>query len=383
MGEGKNMFGSKNTSLDVIMEILLNNDEFLNRIADKVWKKYLKNRESCDVNHVFDDNTQDIKQETKYWGDEVSASSYDGQDIEKSGIKFEVEEVEIDRKNLQIENLNEEIIQLNKKVERLVSKNNELVKEKSNLMEQIDQLKIILNDADEKNKKLIDINDKKDQEISNLKNKQNIIENNLRELKHKNEALTEKLTISENKYYEVEAKKKQILDMKNQDLQKKDIELEEKQNVILSQQSEISSLQSEFSSIKESYNLFLSLNDEIKNDMISILRGDKIENFVYAGVQYKNIESIWEYAKNRAINGQLEDLDKLEKIIMNFLDAYNMTYNSPLYEVQIVENGDDFDEEKFIRGYESRITGVISGVDLLGYVNLINGKIIKKSVVRI
>ena len=333
MGEGKGrmFFKNSNVELDYIIEELLNNEEFLSRVADKISRDYLGDKEICSGIEELDiEDLDNVAKENKCW-------------IEQANVDHSA-----DKYVKQIENLNIE--------------NKELVREKDRLLKEINSLR---------------------QEVKDLKNKQNDKNKHLNELKQTNEDLREKLTILENKHNKVEANMKYSLEKKDEDLYNKKIELIEKDKRILQQQSEIKELQYEFSSIKESYNLFLSLNDEIKEDMVSILRGDKIENFVYAGVQYKNIESIWEYAKNRAINGQLEDLDKLEKIIMNFLDAYNMTYNSPLYEVQRVENGDDFDEEKFIRGYESRITGVISGVDLLGYVNLVNGKIIKKSVVRI
>ena len=357
MGEGKGrmFFKNSNVELDYIIKELLNNEEFLNRVAEKISSEYLGDKDNCSIGQELAiDNIENVGQEDKLWSQQVNVE--------------------------QIENLNREKIELNQKIEELIRENNKLLEERNSLSQKVDNLKANLDGISRESKKIIDI---KDREIVDLKNKQSNMESDLYELKQKNETLKQDLEISENKYYKSEANMKHSLDIKDKDLYNKERELREKDKVILQQKSEIKDLQSEFSSIKESYNLFLSLNDEIKEDMISILRGDKIENFVYAGVQYKNIESIWEYAKNRAINGQFEDLDKLQRIIINFLDAYNMIYNSPLYEVQRVENGDDFDEERFIRGYESRITGVISGVDLLGYVNLVNGKIIKKSVVRI
>lgn len=374
MGEGKNKkLASKSSykKLDIIIEKLLNNDEFLSEIAEKISKEYLENKDKCNKMQKFD--IKNIEKKEKFLNEEISASYCE---------KYNVDEYinEINQKSTQIENLKMEKIQLSQKIEELICINNGLLEEKSNLVEEVNSLESTLDNTIKKNTELIYM---KDKEIIDLKNKQGVMQNQLHELKKENECLNKELTISKNKYYEIEENIKQISKIKEKELRNKEKELNYKDKVILQKQLEINNLQCEFLSMKKSYNLFLSLNDEIKNDMISILRGDKIENFVYAGVQYKNIESIWEYAKNRAINGKFEDLDKLQNIIINFLDAYNMIYNSPLYEVQKVENGDDFDEERFIRGYKSRITGVISGVDLLGYVNLVNDKIIKKSVVRI
>ncbi|ETI96607.1 MAG: hypothetical protein Q617_SPSC00043G0002, partial [Streptococcus sp. DORA_10] len=163
----------------------------------------------------------------------------------------------------------------------------------------------------------------------------------------------------------------------------KNEEIRKKENCIIKYKKEISLLQNEFSSIKKAYNLFLNMDNTIKNDISEILKGDSIENFVYAGVQYKNIEAIWEYAKTRAIYGQFEDLEKIEEIIKKLLEAHNKIYKSSLYEMQEVNIGEEIDEEKFIRGYESKLRGSISHIDLLGYINLATGRIVKKSVVRV
>ena len=233
------------------------------------------------------------------------------------------------------------------------------------------------------NTKLNELNNQNNQEINDLKKEKEDAEKVLYYLKNQNKNLLNDLNILKDKYDEIKSREEKIIALKNKELEDKELELKEKDSIILKKDVQIQNLQSEFSSMRDAYNLFLDLDEDIKKDIISLLRGSKIENFVYAGIQYKNIEFMWEYAKNRAISGQIKDLDKLEKIIMNFLNTYNMLYKSPVYGIQNVENGDKFDEEKYTRGYESNIRGIISNVDLRGYVNLINGKIIKKSVVRI
>ncbi|MGM9535446.1 MAG: hypothetical protein ACI3VR_09340, partial [Intestinibacter sp.] len=245
MGEGKGrmFFKNSNLELDYIVKELLNNEEFLSRVAEKISSEYLRDKDNCSIDQELAiDNIENVGQEDKCWSQEVH--------IEHNLDKY-VEQIEI---------LNREKKKFNKKIDELICENKRLLEERNNL-------KTNLDDISRKSKEIIDI---KDQEISDLKNK----------------------------HYKAEVNMKHSLETKDKELYNKEIELRQKDKVILQQQSEIKDLQSEFSSIKESYNLFLSLNDEIKEDMISILRGDKIENFVYAGVQYKNIESIWEYAKN-------------------------------------------------------------------------------------
>lgn len=234
---------------------------------------------------------------------------------------------------------------------------------------------------------------KKDEEINTLKSEKKSIEYNFYKLQTENKNLSatndklkdvikkleDEIEINSERHRK-EVFKRQELDLQVRDLNEKN---KEKDEIISSQKNEINTLNSQFSSIKKSYDLFLSLQNDIRYDIASILKGEEIENFVYAGVQYKNIEAIWEYAKNRSVNGQIDDLDKLQNIIANFLDAYNMIYNEPIYKIQDVGIGDEFDEEKFIRGYNSKISGMISEINLLGYVNVITGKTVKKSVVRV
>ncbi|MDY4574054.1 MAG: hypothetical protein SPD90_03245, partial [Intestinibacter sp.] len=256
MGEGKGrmFFKNSNVELDYIIEELLNNEEFLSRVADKISRDYLGDKEICSGIEELDiEDLDNVAKENKCWIEQAN--------VDHSADKY-VEQIE----NLNIEN------------KELVREKDRLLKERNNLRQEIEDLKQRLHDR----KKIIDM---KEQEIADLKNKQNDKEKHLNELKQTSEALRKELVISENKYYKVEADMKRSLEKKDEDLHNKEIELREKDKRILQQQSEINDLQSEFSSIKESYNLFLSLNDEIKEDMISILRGDKIENFVYAGVQ--------------------------------------------------------------------------------------------------
>lgn len=372
-------------NLNCIIQNLLNNDEFLLALAKQIKEKGFLDEKNKETNLKDDFPNQDL------------ALSFDYDTSQD--LSF----VEMSQKNNEIEKLKEKILSLKNENNDLKNKIENLNQEKSDLIEKQSYIEIYkkkIEDLEDKQNKLSQENReyesillKKDEEIEILKNKNKSIEYDFYELKtnyknlsteHKNlkdinKNLEDENKINSERYHE-EVYRRQTLDLKVRELNELN---QEKEDIILLKQNEITKLSSQFSSIKKSYNLFLNLETEIKDDIVAILKGNKIENFVYAGVQYKNIEAIWEYAKNRAVNRQIDDLDKLQNIVANFLDAYNMIYNEPIYKIQDVSIGDEFDEEKFIRGYNSKISGMISDIDLVGYVNLITGKIVKKSVVRV
>ncbi|OSA92129.1 UNVERIFIED_ORG: hypothetical protein B2H95_05655 [Clostridium botulinum] len=165
------------------------------------------------------------------------------------------------------------------------------------------------------------------------------------------------------------------------------IEYESKQNEILlingKLQNELLDLNNQFKDIRVAYHIYIELEENIKNQLDGIFKGRNIEKFLYCGIQYKSIEALWEYMKILSINGQIKSLDKLNNIFKNLINAYNNIYERPLYKIQEVNIGELFDEDKFIRGYNSKINGNIQEVYIKGYINLNTNNIVKKSVVRV
>lgn len=345
---------NSDVTLNDIIQKLLENEKFLLAIAIQIEKRgFLKQEKQCeDFNEGFKD--------------EKLSEVYNGNNLENKLS------IEINQKNKEIDSLKEQILSLKNKNKDLESKQNKLTQE---------------------NREYKSILLKKDEEINALKNEKESIEYNFYKLQTENKNLSgenDKLNdvikkLEDELETNSERYRDEVFRRQELDLQVRGLNKINKQNgeIISAQEIEINKLNYQFASIKKSYELFLNLENDIKNDIAAILKGNKIENFVYAGVQYKNIEAIWEYAKNRAVNGQIDGLDKLQSIIINFLDAYNMIYNEPIYKIQDVSIDDEFDEEKFIRGYNSKISGMVSDINLLGYINVVTGKIVKKSVVRV
>lgn len=348
--------------LNNIIQSLLNNEEFLLAVAKQIEKNGFLNKEK-----QCENDKQNLK-------DTESSELYN------DNLQNQLS-VEMNQKD-KIENINRE------KVDLLETQSYD-----KKYKEYINDLESKQNKLTQENREYKSILLKKDEEINALKNEKKSLEYNFYKLQTENKNLSgendklndvikkleNELEIN-NERYRDEVFRRQELDLQVRGLNQIN---KQKVEIISAQETKINKLNSQFSSIKKSYALFLNLENDIKNDMAAILKGNKIENFVYAGVQYKNIEAIWEYAKNRAVNGQIDGLDKLQNIIINFLDAYNMIYNEPIYKIQDVSIGDEFDEEKLIRGYNSKISGMVSDINLLGYVNVVTGKIVKKSVVRV
>lgn len=128
---------------------------------------------------------------------------------------------------------------------------------------------------------------------------------------------------------------------------------------------------------------YQSLSDQSKEALSGIFKGTSFEEFLACGVQPGNIDTLWEFSRNQALEENLEDIDILEQIIAYFVDLYNRTNESPILAFQKVETGDSFDVDLHIRTQKSKAAGKISKVLLTGLTNAFTGEVIKKTVVEV
>ncbi|MBU9712739.1 hypothetical protein [Evansella tamaricis] len=163
-------------------------------------------------------------------------------------------------------------------------------------------------------------------------------------------------------------------------LQNKHAELFEQHKTVLQERNHY---KENYEPLESIHNLFLNLSPNTKQSLVGIFKGMTIHEFLSCGVQYENLDSLWEYMKRETIEGSNQDLDSLNEIFRFFFHAYNKIYDSPIYEIQSTSIGQRFDEDLHIRGGNSKVIGEISSVLLNGYYNRINNKIIKKSIVQI
>lgn len=129
------------------------------------------------------------------------------------------------------------------------------------------------------------------------------------------------------------------------------------------------------------YELYLSLDSQTKKELANVISSETTETFLVSGVQWENIEALWDYTSFKLNTCDIYTIEKLTRILTYFFRLYNQAMNS--YEFLNTEIGDELDEDLHTRGMNSQVSGKIKEVFLLGYRNQKTKKVIKKSIVRV
>ncbi|OMP66274.1 coiled-coil domain-containing protein [Domibacillus epiphyticus] len=173
---------------------------------------------------------------------------------------------------------------------------------------------------------------------------------------------------------EIESKKEQI-----KDFQLKVHYLNQK---IDSYFNELEKRRADYQEAEELYRAVQQLSETTRNSLKGIFKGNTVQEFIVCGVQYENISSLWDFIKNEIMEGREQERETLLALFQYFFQEYSKTYDTPLYKTQEVKMNEVFREDLYIRTLNSKLSGNITEILLPGYVS-INGKVIKKSVVRI
>ena len=132
----------------------------------------------------------------------------------------------------------------------------------------------------------------------------------------------------------------------------------------------------------KAYELFTALSSDTKESLHGIFKDTSLKGFLSCGVQDKNISSFWEYIKTELQEDKNSDIKSLIKIYNFLFQKYIRAF--PMYEVQKVESGDEFEALSHINhSSSSAVSGTITKVLLRGYVNTKTSKVIKQSVVKV
>jgi chromosome segregation ATPase len=129
------------------------------------------------------------------------------------------------------------------------------------------------------------------------------------------------------------------------------------------------------------YALYEGLCSSTKASLKGIFKDDSLKGFLACGLQEKNISSLWDYIKDELREEENADIKSLKTIFYFFFEGYNRAY--PMYEVQKVALGDEFDTEEHIKTNASSVSGKVDEVVFTGWVNGKTKKIVKKSIVRV
>jgi len=132
----------------------------------------------------------------------------------------------------------------------------------------------------------------------------------------------------------------------------------------------------------KAYELFSSLSTDTKVSLSGIFKETTLQGFLSCGVQEKNIASFWEYIKTEWQEEKNTDIEKLVQIYDFLFQQYRKAF--PMYELQKVDKGDEFDALAHINHSSSKaVSGTITAVLLTGYINTKTSKVIKQSVVKV
>lgn len=179
-----------------------------------------------------------------------------------------------------------------------------------------------------------------------------------------------------------------------QQLQAKEVEIKRLNQVVDDQKAQLQQRQQDSSKRDEKLvwyqthfeddliisNLYQELSEQTRTSLNGIFKDHSVQGLVACGIQEKNISNLWDYAKSEAVNGINPDLGKINRLFELLFKRFKLAY--PMFALQAVKVGDNFDTQLHIKHNSSvKMSGAISSIRLIGYVNTKTEKVIKPSLV--
>ena len=131
-------------------------------------------------------------------------------------------------------------------------------------------------------------------------------------------------------------------------------------------------------------NMYRSLTDFTKKGLSNVICDKNEVLFIASCSDANSLKKIWEYTKEIiSSNTREDDIEKLKKIFDFFFDIYNQSQPEPVYRRDVVNVGDEFDNDIHIRSFDGGVSGNITDVLLCGYSSVNTEKPICKSLVKI
>lgn len=178
------------------------------------------------------------------------------------------------------------------------------------------------------------------------------------------------------------ARLQQEIEVKKEEITEYQIKVRHLNQKIDSYFNELQKRREDYREAEELYGAVQQLSETTRNSLKGIFKGETVQEFIVCGVQYENISSLWDFIKSEIMEGREQERETLLALFKFFFREYSKTYDTPLYELQEVKMHEAFREDLHIRTLNSKISGNVTEILLPGYTS-INGKIIKKSIVRI
>lgn len=159
-------------------------------------------------------------------------------------------------------------------------------------------------------------------------------------------------------------------------------EIENLKGLLVTSDKKINWYREHFSEDIRVQEIYSNLSEATKGSLSGIFKNTTTNGLIACGIQEKNIGNLWEYAKNEVVNGINPDIITITKLFEILFARFTLAF--PMYEIQSVSSGDDFDTQLHIKHNSSRhVSGVIESVLLCGYVNTKTDKVVKPSIVKI
>lgn len=151
----------------------------------------------------------------------------------------------------------------------------------------------------------------------------------------------------------------------------------EYQRLLKDEERKVEKLKDRFSEAQKMYELYHGMGERLRKEFGTIFKNDTLDDFIYCGVQGRNIDLLWEIGK-KAIMEENQEYHKAVELFNYFFGAFNRTYDTPLYSLMDVEEDEKFNVDRHIS--KGAAAGDVKKVLLKGYCER-NGKVAKKSVV--
>jgi hypothetical protein len=184
---------------------------------------------------------------------------------------------------------------------------------------------------------------------------------------HTSQLELDKLTYENNKLHTENEELKRLLDTL--------------QSRMFDSENQVRLLSNRFREAELVYQKYVQLKPLTQDSLKRNIKSESLEEFVYSGIQYENIDSLWEFIKRETLEGYETDIEELKEVFHYFFHSYNKI--NPLFQLHNVVVGQAFDGDLHMRSKDSKVMGPISEIILPGYINTKTSKIIKKSIVRV
>lgn len=283
--------------------------------------------------------------------------------LEDKEIRKIIREIsfEEDKKNKSLFSIGDE------KVKNFKEENKNLINENEKLKEQIEELFKQVEDLKRNSKEQQEYYEEKN---SSLKNEKNSLENEVKNIKEEIKKLNALL-------YEKDCKLKEV---------KEEISDYEDELILVKKQSKkykdrLLNYENTYEELEKYFKKFNNLSTDIEQSLERVIKGNSAELFLASGVQRDNLDELWDYISYYLNKLSSEEIETLKEIFEYLFKKYNEINKVLVFDD--IHIGDEFDEEIHTRGKDSRISGGISEIQLIGYKYIKSGKIIKKSIVKI